>query len=344
MGSRANYVIVDDEGRRLYYSHWGAQQVDVQLAGGWLPAVQFVEAQQRRSPAPDDPDTGWLDDRWAEGGALIDLRRRHLLFFGGFEFMPALHYRRAYFALLAQTWPGWTTQWAYRGLSQLAEYVGVDPAVADVPELLGRGPGPGPLPPAEPTELAAGGDGRWTLVTVREPDGSVRAFATEDSPHPVVLGPAMARMIPAGPDAQTLLERAEVAPGGGAHVEVTARQLTWWSAAEQPILFKDLPALWADWDVQFHADDYEGHLAASGLRLPPVDLSRGLAELEERLSRQYGDPAENALDLARMLRDTGADVQITAPIAAHTQIERPVEVGAIIAEGLRAARRAAGLT
>lgn len=50
------------------------------------------------------------------------------------------------------------------------------------------------------------------------------------------------------------------------------------------------------------------------------------------------------MDMIQMLRDTGADVQITAPSTSHTQIERPVEVGAIIAEGLGAARRAAGLT
>jgi hypothetical protein len=226
-------------------------------------------------------------------------------------------------------------------LSQFAEYVGVDPAIVDVPELLGRGPSRGPMSPAEPSELAAGGGGWWTLVTVREADGSVRAFAAEDSPHPVAFGDGM---VPAGSSAQPVLGQAEVAPSGGAHVDVTARRLTWWSSREHPILFKDLPALWPDWDVQFHGDDYEGHLAAAGLRLPPVELARGFAEVEDQLSRDYGDPAQHAVDLVGTLRATGADVQITAPITAHTEIDRSVEVGTCIATGLAAARRTAGLS
>jgi hypothetical protein len=336
VGSRANYVVVDDEGRRLYYSHWGAQQVDVHLSAGWLQAVRFVEAQRCCEPAADDPAADWLDDRWGEGGALIDLRRRHLLFFGGFEFMHALHYQRAYFALLAQTWPGWTVEWAYRGLSQLAEYVGVDLAVADEPELLGRGPDRGPLSPAEESALAD--EGWWTLVTVREADGRMRACAAHDRPHPVAFGDRLAGMIPAGSRVE-----ASVAPNGGTHVDVATRRLTWWCLEEQPILFKDLPGLWPDWDVQFRGDDYEGHLDASGLRLPPVDLARGFAEVEHRLAKQYDDPVQRATKMVEQLRADGADVQVLAPITAHAEIDRPAEVGAVVAAGLTAARRAAGL-
>ena len=29
MGVRANYVVVDDEGYRIHYSHWGAVEIDL---------------------------------------------------------------------------------------------------------------------------------------------------------------------------------------------------------------------------------------------------------------------------------------------------------------------------
>lgn len=100
MGARANYVVVDDDGWRLRYSHWGAQRIDVDLAAGPGPAVRFIDRQQVQ-----DRQTGWLNDRWAEGAALVDLTCRRLVFFGAAEHLPDLDYRRAYVALLRRTWP-----------------------------------------------------------------------------------------------------------------------------------------------------------------------------------------------------------------------------------------------
>jgi hypothetical protein len=34
VGPRANYVVVAEAGRRLYYSHWGASGIDAQVAAG----------------------------------------------------------------------------------------------------------------------------------------------------------------------------------------------------------------------------------------------------------------------------------------------------------------------
>ncbi len=128
VGDRANYVVVDADGWRLYYSHWGAQIVDRHLAAGPAAAVRFIEAQ-----LPCDPTTGWLDDDWAEGGAMVDPTRRRMLFYGAHDFLADLDYLRAYLALLRRTWPGWDIGWAVDGLGDFTTHLGVDSAVVRSP-------------------------------------------------------------------------------------------------------------------------------------------------------------------------------------------------------------------
>ena len=80
MGSRANYLHVRPDGtHRLLYSHWGGQRVDTDLFGGPAALIRLLDSLR--------DDVGWLDDRWAEGGVVIDERRRELKWFGG-ELVP----------------------------------------------------------------------------------------------------------------------------------------------------------------------------------------------------------------------------------------------------------------
>ncbi|MCO5994807.1 hypothetical protein [Actinoallomurus rhizosphaericola] len=110
MGNRANFVLVDDTGWRLYYDHWAANQICSVLVAGPEAATRFITAQLRR--APDE----WLNDVWGEGGAVVDHRTRRLVFFGD-DLMMDLPPKRAFLRLLPLTWPagtsaGRTTAWA----------------------------------------------------------------------------------------------------------------------------------------------------------------------------------------------------------------------------------------
>jgi hypothetical protein len=116
MGSRANFVIADRDGWRLRYSHWAASGIASIVAPGPSAALRFIDAQA---------DGEWLDDVWAEGGALVDVTRRVLLFWGG-DLTDELPVRRAFMRVLALTWPGWTVRWATDGLGDLAAHVGLD--------------------------------------------------------------------------------------------------------------------------------------------------------------------------------------------------------------------------
>ena len=119
MGNRANFVIVKDQDWQLYYSHWaGCRMVDA-LIGGPDLALRYAN-----SLRPCEKDE-WCDPTWADGGAVVDLDRRRLLFFGE-ELMVEMPERRAVMSVLAAVWTDYAVCWAYDGTAELAGYVGAE--------------------------------------------------------------------------------------------------------------------------------------------------------------------------------------------------------------------------
>ena len=118
MGNRANFVIVKDQDWQLYYSHWGGCRVLDALIGGPELALRYA-ASLRRCQKDE-----WCAPTWADGGAVVDLDRRRLLFFGE-PLMIDMNERRALMAVLATVWPDYGICWAYDGTAELAGYVGL---------------------------------------------------------------------------------------------------------------------------------------------------------------------------------------------------------------------------
>ena len=118
MGQRANLLIVRNQSYTLYYSHWCAYTLPVSLFWGEQYAIRFIELQKQVD------ETGWLDDKWAEGGAVLDLERRVLLFYGGSDILYDVPLRNVLLGLMKNNWPGWEIRWAHEGIADLAAYVG----------------------------------------------------------------------------------------------------------------------------------------------------------------------------------------------------------------------------
>jgi len=76
MGQRANLIIVSNGSAEIYYTHHRATTLDKDLFWGPDYVKGFIRAQQ---PVLD---RSLLDEIWAEGGAVMDLDKRHLLWFG----------------------------------------------------------------------------------------------------------------------------------------------------------------------------------------------------------------------------------------------------------------------
>ncbi|MFC9079243.1 hypothetical protein ACFTY7_20015 [Streptomyces sp. NPDC057062] len=73
MGARAQYVVVENDTWKRYFSHWAANRVVDDLLPGPAAATRCFRANQETD--------GWLDDVWCEGAALVDHDRRTLLWF-----------------------------------------------------------------------------------------------------------------------------------------------------------------------------------------------------------------------------------------------------------------------
>jgi hypothetical protein len=331
MGSRANYVVVDDEGWRLFYSQWGGQLVERHIAAGPAYALRFIEEQR-----PGDPHTDWLDDVWCEGGIMVDTVTRRLLFFGGYGPMHMLGYRRALFSLLAQTWPGWTVGWAYNEIADIASYVGVDASVVLVSD-----------PPAVTADqelvqrpsVSEFDNGTWALLTVRNKADHVRAWPVKATPtrHLAWAGEPLLTVLPGTWQARRSIEG--LPPMYGLHLDLPARRMGWWSTVAT-LSFDQVPLRWPGWEVEFWQDHYEEQVVAcsGSVRLPAIDLDDGVADLEGHLADDLDHPVDRVLRVFQQLRAEGRSIELTPHATAHTEVPADLSELRILADGLAAVR------
>ncbi|MFI8823915.1 hypothetical protein [Streptomyces sp. NPDC053431] len=269
MGDRANVIVVRESGtHELYRTGW-AVGLDLDLLGG--PEAVLAMLPELRQ------DGWWLDDAMAQGGVLLDLGQKVLLFFAWEGPSTELRHRAATFELIRATWQGWKVRWLYDGPAELRGYVGLDPEYVRCPAAALF---VAPFLAPEDEDLARPDPGD-VVVTV----GTDRCHVASDAfDHPVREG-------------TPLLERLADAPEHGAchlhvnsgiHLDPERRRLGWWSLSSCPRAY-EVPTLWPGWTVEFWQDDWERHVRASGGRFSPAPFDAGqeagiavLAEAEER--------------------------------------------------------------
>lgn len=251
VGQRCNLIVIEHGKRELYYSHWGANTLDRDLFWGAAHGLAHIRAQVSEADGAT-----WLDDVWAEGGAVMDMDQLRLTWFGGEDTLFELPLRRRLLELMRQSWGHWDVRWAFRGIVDIAEAAGV-PAetVLTVKE------------EASPLRLMAlpTTDRPHALFSVRLPDGKLRFVAsTERRPENVgrIERIVEAAGSPMGSD-RCDMTGWEYPPMSGAHVEVAARSFTWWSCYESvrgsELILKANPG----WSVDWVGDRYEAQVEAS---------------------------------------------------------------------------------
>ncbi len=117
MGARADYVLIEDGAIDIYYDKWGAQGVPAVVIDGSEATIASI-----RELAPTE---SLMDDIWAEGGILLDMDRRELLFFGGDSIRFSPPWQRILLHMMRRVWQGWSVAWAGRGIVDIASYPGV---------------------------------------------------------------------------------------------------------------------------------------------------------------------------------------------------------------------------
>lgn len=304
MGQRCDLVVIEGGRRERYYSHWAANRLDLELFWGPTQAARFIRAQQDVAA-----DAHWLDEIWAEGGAVLDLDRRALTWYGGEDMVFDVPQRRRYHELAAHPWRRFELSWAHEGVADLADTLGLARATV--------------LNPREPTieELdvvgeidACDGD---VLITVRSADGLVRwacptlpQHAIRASEHLLAVARAITR---------TARATLEELPTSGVHLDLVTREVDAWTAWPSADLPARLANAYPGWTTRWHHDRIEAQLALAGdiVAVPPEDAEATLATIERGLLATYA-PVDLAALVTRM--HPGRDVEITDPLALRDDV------------------------
>lgn len=157
----------------------------------------------------------WCPPTWADGGAVVDLDRRQVLFFGE-SLMFDMNERRALMDVLSTLWTGYEICWAYDGTRELAEYVG-----AQLP--------PDPWNREPKLKLARGRNHLCHLVSVVDTDGQLRFWPLWWHLSKAWHGPALLDKLP-GPGISRI--KLGKIPEGGAHIDVRRKTLGAWQTAD----------------------------------------------------------------------------------------------------------------
>jgi hypothetical protein len=317
VGQRANLILVEGSGYQLFYSHWCANTLPCDLFWGPKHAIAFVRAQRLVDKS------GWLDDIWAEGGALIDLNLKKLLLYGGEEFLYDVPLRRTYLPLLAHVWNGWGVRWAHQGIVDLAERVGYPRD-----RVLTKDHRHSTIASLAPPEQKD-----WTdlVASVHFGQGLLRFYPlTGDVASYLSNGPNLIDSFSAtgGYPQLYLDEWTTEFPTGGFHLDIQAKRLDYWEARDAPNIGNHVAAAWPGWETVWQEDRYEIQLerAEGQLRFPVPDRQILLDRCRTILLQEAcNSPIETLKMLVQHDREQGKEVSVNPWALREDRLELSME-------------------
>ena len=274
------------------------------LIGG--PDLALRYARSLRRCAKDE----WVDPTWADGGVVVDLDRRRVLFFGD-ELMVEMRERRALMSALAAVWPDFAIGWAYDGTVELAGYVGAELR----PHTWDRQP---------KLRLTRDRNALCHLVSVVDATGQLRMWPLWWHLSKAWHGPALIDKLPGRGVRRLALGKI---PESGAHIDVRRKTVGAWQTADTMGFFKALPDLWSGWQRECWEDRYEEQVSRCGgtLRVPELDLDAGMdtaeAWIHGRVFQKFADsPAGRILKLAELLEPVGPGLVVSDDAVAECAV------------------------
>lgn len=314
MGQRANLVIVKQDGYDLYYNHWCANTLPRDLFWGPEHAISFIQTQNKVE------QTDWLDDIWAEGGAVIDEAKKLLLFYGGEEEQSNIPYRRLFLELMQRVWGEWEIQWAHEGIVDLAEYVGVprEKVLAGKDDDLISAD----LEPPEEKEWVD------TIASIRFEDEDVLIFPLYGGIEGCLLhGAELLRNCNKsfGYKQFNIDEWTSDFPSSGFHIDAMEQRIEIWHGDEFSNIIHRLKEKWPGWEIREHNDQFEMHaqITAGALQFPKVDSTKILSEIKSSLLRATVNPLNTLSSLVKRMHQDGKEVKVSPSAYMHGNYNIP---------------------
>ena len=288
MGHRANFFIVQNGEHRVFYDHWAAMRIEAELFWGPEFTLKFIE-----SVAHDDGPVPICDEVLGEGGAVVDLDHKLLLWFS--SNLYNIFERRQMMALMRFQWKGWTDRWAARGMLDLLDYVGLPAEPWQDPQS------------AEYRLMRRADDHPWDclLLTVHR-DGETRAGKAAGSLRALQHGPERVQTLLDSPFNQSFVWTGE-SPEGGIHLDLDARRLFYWDTEQDSARESLVQAAWPGWRVHDLGDRYEEHVALARILIRFLEhdgVSHVDAILDNVLRNAEHDGRNPMRDLAEALGAT----------------------------------------
>lgn len=238
MGSRAGIFVLDVDGAvEVYFSGGAAQSLarDAALAG-----FDATLRRIRRMQFLGNDLAECVGAPWLEGGMLIDIPRRRLVWA---EEGEAMVLPRIMNHLLEQTWPGWTAVWSPEEIRGIFHLAGTDPEPLFEDLILTDPTSIAEHPWFSPCSDQLG----WTPLSVKLESGALVVWRTDVgiceistlSPQEIIEFAREAHDTSVqgtgwGPgwwlrDSENKVNW----PEDGIHIDVAARTLSWWSLWER---------------------------------------------------------------------------------------------------------------
>jgi hypothetical protein len=324
MRHRAHYIVITGESYELYYSHWDALSLPFDMFWGPEHAITHIYNQEKRE------NDRWLDDVWAEGGALVDPYQKVLLLFGGESLDQDVLLLHTYLQLLKAVWMGWDVRWVDEGILTLADYVGYprkhlesEPIQPNTEWELSL------LPPINKSWVE-------TICSITTENGDIQIYPL-DQYSSVYLSHGLELLTKAetqaGLDSLRYSDWSDIFPENGFHIDIPNKVITYWSYFHQNAFHQSFEKDWAGWEIKWKAQNYQAQvqLTKGKLTLPTIDYPALCKQLAEQLMLDSGtDPIQMMQKAIQSMKPEAEQIFINPSALRHYPIELTLEEKQII--------------
>jgi hypothetical protein len=320
MGHRANLILLTESSYELYYSHWSLS-LPIDMFWGPEYAISYIKNFERRE------NDCWLDDVWAEGGALVDPYQKVMILFGGDSLDQDVLLFNAYLELIREVWESWEVRWAHEGILELADYVGY-------PRSLLESQGNPPISDYKKFSLKAPMNKEWvdSIGSVRTEDRALHFYPLEQSANLYLCrGEELLQEVETeiGLDHCVYAEWTSNFPDSGFHIDIPNKTIHYWSYFGCDEIYKKVRFQWPNWNVIWYKDNFQPHLLLTEgkLKLPEIDqfeLWKQLAKSFFMLGSSY-DPVKQMKEVLDNISTEAESIYIHPSALHHHTTELSTE-------------------